>query len=59
MLNLKIEEGVEKAQTKKDEEVANGNNNFQGEKEHDIRQRNVNRLHEQKRMKQSTKESTD
>lgn len=45
MLNHKIEEEVEKAQIQKDEEVTNGNNNLQGEKEHDIRQRNIDRLH--------------
>ena len=45
MLNQRIDEELEKAQAKKAEEESNGNDSYQGEKEHDIRKRNLDQLH--------------
>ena len=46
MLNQKIDKEVEEAQMKRETELANGNESYEGEKEHCIRERNIDRLHE-------------
>ena len=45
MLNQKIEEEIEEAAVKREEERENGNDNFEGEKEHSIRKKNIEALH--------------
>ena len=58
MLNQKIDKEVEEAQMKRETELANGNESYEGEKEHCIRKRTSIACME-KRMRQSTTESTD
>ena len=45
MLDRKIEQEVEEANAKQEMERANGNENFEGEKEHALRKRNMETLH--------------
>ena len=45
MLNQKIDKEVEEAQKKREEELANGNEHFEGEKEHSIRKKNLDHPH--------------
>ena len=58
MLNQKIDKEVEEAQKKREEELANGNEHFEGEKEYNIRKRNIDHLHG-KMDEAIEKESTD
>ena len=46
MLNQKIDKEVEEAQMKREKELANGNEHFEVEKEHCIRKRKNDYLHE-------------
>ena len=45
MFTQKIEDEIEEAAVKREEEKENGNDNFEGEQEHSIGQRNIEALH--------------
>ena len=45
MLNQEIDKEVEEAQIKREEELADWNENFEGEQEHIIRKRSIDHLH--------------
>ena len=59
MFTQTIEDEIEEAAVKRGEEKENENDNFEGEQEHSIRQRNIEALHREMDQAVEKKENAD